>query len=407
MQIYKVGGAVRDRLLNLPVKDNDWVVVGATIEVMEEQGYQQVGRDFPVFLHPKTHEEYALARTERKTAAGYQGFVVHATPNVSLEDDLLRRDLTINAMAEAEDGSIIDLFNGQADLQAGILRHVSPAFIEDPVRILRLARFAARFNFHVADETQQLMQHMVENGEVDALVAERVWAELDRALIEPYPQRFIEVLRQCGALAKILPEIDQLFGVPQPEQYHPEVDTGIHMLLSLQRARALTEDAETLFAVLCHDIGKGTTDPALHPKHIKHEIRGIDSVRALCNRWRVPKSFKEMALLVTEYHTHCHRAESLQPKTWVKLFQAINPVRFPQRVTQFLIACQADAQGRTGYEDTPYPQAKLCRQVFAVIATVEVKAIIEAGFTGAAISEELHVQRVKAVRGYLKSLNLR
>jgi len=401
MKIYQVGGVVRDELLGHPNKDRDWVIVGTTPQTFLKLGYTQVGKDFPVFLHPDTHEEYALARTERKIDKGYTGFTVYAAPDVSLEEDLQRRDLTINAMAKDAQGQLIDPFNGQADLKAGILRHVSPAFIEDPVRILRIARFAARFNFNVADETQQLMQTMVKNGEVDALVAERVWQEMVRALTEPYPQRFFEVLRNCGALAVMFPEINDLFGVPQPEKYHPEIDTGIHTLMCLQQARGLTNDSQIMFAVLMHDLGKAKTDKAILPSHYGHEERGVKLVKQLCHRYRVPTQHRELAILMTRYHTHCHQAYQLKAKTIVKLFQSLDAFRRPQRFEQFLLACQADAQGRTDFENDAYPQADLLRQALAQVNQVDVKTIIAAGFTGAKIGEQLHKRRLNILQSFL------
>jgi len=402
MQIYQVGGAVRDKLLGIPNQDRDWVVVGVTPDQMRELGYIQVGRDFPVFLHPITQEEYALARTERKTQPGYTGFVVHATPEVTLEDDLRRRDLTINAMAEDSNGRLIDPFNGQADLHAGILRHVSPAFVEDPVRILRLARFTARFNFKVAAETQTLMITMVNQGEVNALVPERVWQETVRALSEPHPHRFFEVLRECGALARIFPEIDQLFGIPQPPVYHPEIDTGIHVLLCLQQIRKMTEDSRVIFAVLTHDLGKGTTPVEILPSHHDHEERGVELVRTLCQRYRIPNQYQELAVLVARFHTHCHRADDLNPKTILKTLESLDAFRRPQRLEQFLLACGADFHGRTGFENRPYPQADWFRQIFIIAQQVQISTILADGFSGAEISLELHRRRLTAIKREFK-----
>jgi tRNA nucleotidyltransferase (CCA-adding enzyme) len=364
---------------------------------MLAQGFTQVGRDFPVFLHPTTHEEYALARTERKTKPGYTGFTVYAAPDVTLEDDLRRRDLTINAMAENSEGQLIDPFGGATDLQQGILRHVSPAFVEDPVRILRLARFAARFGFRVASETLVLMQEMVNHGEVDALVAERVWQETVRALGEPQPDKFIEVLRASGALARIFVEIDRLFGVPQPAEYHPEIDTGIHTLLCLQQARRLTDDTQVIFAVLTHDLGKGTTPREEWPKHIAHEERSADLVESLCLRYKIPNHYRELALMVARYHSHCHHFEDLKPKTVLKTLQNLDAFRRPQRFEQFLLACEADARGRLGLSEQPYPQANWFRQVFTVANQVEAKAVVADGFTGVAVGEELYRRRLQAV----------
>jgi tRNA nucleotidyltransferase (CCA-adding enzyme) len=357
MKIYQVGGMVRDKLLGYPSQDQDWVVVGATLEEMLALGYTQVGRDFPVFLHPITHEAYALARTERKTKPGYIGFTVYAAPEVTLEEDLQRRDLTINAMAEDTEGHLIDPFNGLADLRAGILRHVSPAFVEDPVRILRVARFAARFGFQVAAATIALMVEMVNNGEVDALVPERVWQETVRALGEPQPQQFFTVLRSCGALARIFPEIERLFGVPQPPHYHPEIDTGTHVMLCLQQARQMTDDTQVIFAVLTHDLGKGTTPPEEWPRHIDHEQRGTGLIELLCQRYRVPHQYRDLAVLVARYHSRCHRVTELRAATLLDTLHHLDAFRRPQRLEQFLLACEADFRGRLGCAEQPYPQA--------------------------------------------------
>ena len=351
-----VGGAVRDKLLDLPVTDHDWVVTGATPEEMIALGYRQVGKDFPVFLHPRTQEEYALARTERKVGRGYKGFVVDASTEVTLEDDLRRRDLTINAMAESPDGVLIDPFNGAEDLRHRRLRHVSPAFAEDPVRILRVARFAARFaslGFEIVSETMDLMRAMVESGEADALVPERVWAECARALGEAVPSRFISVLRDCGALARILPELDRLFGVPQPEAHHPEIDTGVHALLALDQAAALTTDTAVRFAVLVHDLGKGVTPRSEWPRHIGHEEESVRLILEMCARLRTPNEYRDLAVLVARYHTLCHRAESLRAATVFKVLEGTDALRRPARFAQFLLACEADARGRLGRALSP------------------------------------------------------
>jgi tRNA nucleotidyltransferase (CCA-adding enzyme) len=357
-KIYCVGGAVRDGLLKLPVQDRDWVVVGATPEQMEALGYRPVGKDFPVFLHPETHEEYALARTERKTALGYKGFAVYAAPDVTLEQDLSRRDFTVNAIAQADDGSLTDPYQGQADLRDGILRHVSGAFSEDPVRILRGARFVARFGFTIAPETLELMRTMVTSGEVDALVAERVWQELARGLMEKNPSRFITTLRDCGALQKILPEVDALFGVLQPPRYHPEIDCGIHTMLVLDETAQQDYPLEVRFAALMHDLGKATTPKDILPRHIGHESRSVDLLRKLCDRLRVPGECRDLGLLVACYHGDVHRAKELRPDTIVRLFQSCDAWRKPERFRQLLDACEADAHGRTGHEKDDYPQAK-------------------------------------------------
>jgi tRNA nucleotidyltransferase (CCA-adding enzyme) len=398
MKIYQVGGSIRDKLLGHPSKDKDWVVVGATPKMLLELGYTQVGRDFPVFLHPTTHEEYALARTERKTKPGYTGFSVYAAPDVTLEDDLRRRDLTINAMALNDDGQLIDPFNGLADLRAGILRHVSPAFVEDPVRILRVARFAARFGFRVADETLALMIEMVNNGEVDALVAERVWQEIVRALGEAQPQKFFEVLHKSGALARVIPEIDRLFGVPQSAEHHPEIDTGVHVMLCLQQARQITSDTQVLFAVLTHDLGKGTTPPEQWPKHVAHEERSVELVETLCQRYCVPNQYHDLAVLVARYHTYCHRVAELSPETVLETLQSLDAFRRPQRFEQFLLACEADFRGRSGFAEQPYPQADRFRRAFETARQVDVAAVIADGFQGAAIGEELQRRRETQLR---------
>ena len=400
MEIYLVGGSVRDKHLGLPVTDHDWVVVGATPEQMQALGYRQVGSDFPVFLHPETHEEYALARTERKTAPGYKGFAVHATPDVSLEEDLRRRDLTINAMAETPAGELIDPFGGRADLENRVLRHVSPAFAEDPVRILRLARFAARFadlGFRVAEETLALMRTMVAAGEVDALVPERVWTELVRALGEMRPSRFFEILRSCGALARLLPEIDRLFGVPQPVEHHPEVDTGVHTMLVVDQAARLSADAEVRFAALVHDVGKGITPQDDWPRHIEHEARGVPLVEALCARLKAPNEFRELAVLVTRYHLHYHRAAELRPATLLDTLQALDAFRRPERFEQFLLACEADARGRPGYEQRDFAQPRILRAAHAAAAPISAARLTEQGLQGAAIGEALRRLRIAAI----------
>ncbi|MFK5912955.1 MAG: multifunctional CCA addition/repair protein [Woeseiaceae bacterium] len=401
MEIYLVGGAVRDHLLGIKTKDRDWVVVGATADELLKQNYRQVGKDFPVFLHPETNEEYALARTERKTAAGYSGFSFHADADVTLEDDLTRRDLTINAIAQSSDGELIDPYNGQADIEARILRHVSPAFIEDPVRILRLARFAARFadlGFSIAEETQQLMQNMVQQGEVDALVPERVWQETMRALGEKTPARYFEVLRDCGALKKLFPEIDRLWGVPQPEKHHPEIDTGIHTMMVLTQAAKLSNDKSVRFAALVHDLGKGTTPKSKWPKHIDHESRGVPLVNALCDRYRVPNDYRELAALVAQYHLHYHRAEELKNSTFLKTLNALDAFRRPERFELFLLACEADSRGRTGFEDKDFIQPGIYRKAFAAANKLKAKDLLELGLKGKEIKEALDIKRIQAIK---------
>lgn len=400
LEVYLVGGAVRDELLGLPVKERDWVVIGATSDELLARGFQPVGKDFPVFLHPQTREEYALARTERKTAPGYHGFDVQAGTGVTLEDDLRRRDLTINAMARDAAGRLIDPYQGRRDLDGRWLRHVSPAFAEDPVRILRLARFTARYaglGFQVAPETMALMRAMVTDGEVDALVPERVWAETVRALGEPRPELFFETLRACGALAVIFPEIERLFGVPQPPAHHPEIDTGVHTLMALAQAVRSQADVVTRFAVLVHDLGKGTTPPDEWPRHIDHEQRGADLVRGLCQRLRIPNMFRELGVLTARYHTHCHRALELRPRTLLKVLQAMDAFRKPQRFAHFLLACQADARGRLGLTERAYPQAALLAHVQQAAAAVSARPLAARGLTGLALAEALQEQRLAAI----------
>ena len=401
MEAYLVGGCVRDALLGLPIKDRDWVVVGATPREMEQLGYKAVGKDFPVFLHPQSKEEYALARTERKTAPGYTGFEFHAATDVTLEQDLMRRDLTINAIAQREDGKLVDPFHGQQDLQNRLLRHVSPAFVEDPVRILRVARFAARYaslNFTVASDTMQLMQTMVNNGEVDALVPERVWQETERALAEATPSRYFEILRECGALARIFPEIDRLYGVPQPVEHHPEVDTGVHTMMVLQQAVRLSDDTRVRFAALTHDLGKGITPKEEWPRHIEHEAKGVPLVAELCKRLRVPRDYRELAELVARYHLHFHRAKELRANTILKLIQSLDGFRRPERFAMFLLACEADARGRPGYENRVMEQPQILQRAYAAANSINVQDVVALGLKGDAIASELQQRRIKAIK---------
>ena len=400
MKIYAVGGAVRDELLGLPVADRDYVVVGATPEQMVALGYKPVGKDFPVFLHPQTHEEYALARTERNTARGYHGFAFHAAPDVTLEQDLARRDLTINAIAKDEHGNLIDPHHGVEDIKAGVLRHVSSAFTEDPVRILRLARFAARFarmGFSIADETLQLMREMVASGEADALVAERVWQELSRGLMEQKPSRLFEALRACGALARVLPEVDALYGVPQRAEHHPEVDTFVHVMMVLDYAASRNYALDVRFAALTHDLGKGTTPPAEWPRHIAHEERSVGLVAALCERLRVPTECRVLALVMAKQHGNIHRAAELRPSTIVQILQSADAFRKPQRFTRLLQACESDARGRLGFEDRPYPQAERMAVAFKAAAAVDSGAIAKQFDEPVRIKEAIHQARVAAV----------
>ncbi len=404
MKTYLVGGAVRDKLLGLPVQDRDYVVVGATPEEMVAQGFKPVGADFPVFLHPVTKEEYALARTERKSGHGYKGFKVYAAPDVTLEDDLRRRDLTINAMAEDEQGRLTDPFHGAQDLRHGVLRHVSLAFTEDPVRVLRVARFAARFatrGFSVAPETNALMQQMAASGEVDHLVPERVWTELERALGEDKPSRFFEVLRASAVLKRLFPEIDVLFGVPQPELHHPEIDTGVHVMMVLDQAARLSSDTHVRFAALMHDLGKGATPPAKWPKHIAHEARGVELVKNFCQRLRVPNDFRDLAMLTARFHTHCHRIAELRPETVVETLDAMDAFRRPERVPAFALACEADSRGRRGFEDRPYPQAALFQRAYVAARAVDTAAIAAAGAVGPEIGKRIREHRIAAVRKVL------
>ncbi len=378
MQVYLVGGAVRDEQLGVPHKERDWCVVGATPDEMIAMGYRQVGKDFPVFLHPESGEEYALARTERKTAPGYHGFAFDCSPQVSIEDDLLRRDLTINAIARDSEGNFVDPYNGRRDIELRLLRHVSDAFAEDPVRILRVAKFAARFRhlgFSIAPETLELMRTMVANGEVAALVPDRVWKETEVALRGASVRTYVEVLRDCGALEVLLPEVDALFGVPQPEKWHPEIDTGVHVLMVLDQAEMMSTDLEVRYAALTHDLGKGNTPRNQLPSHPGHEIRGCKLIRDISERLPVPKASRDLALLVAEFHTHCHRALELNAGTILKVLEKTDAFRRPDRFEQFLIACEADARGRAGLENRRYPQADFLRGAFAAAAAIDAGAI--------------------------------
>ena len=400
METYLVGGAVRDELLGRPVGERDWVVVGATPAELEARGFRAVGRDFPVFLHPETNEEYALARLERKVAPGYRGFTTDFAPTVTLEQDLARRDLTINAMARAADGRLIDPHGGQADLERRLLRHVSPAFVEDPVRILRVARFAARFapqGFTIAPETMELMRRMVADGEADALVPERVWREIERALGEPQPRAAIEALRGCGALRVLLPEVDALFGVPQPPQHHPEVDSGEHVLLALQAAAARGASVPVRFAVLLHDVGKALTPPEELPRHIAHETRGLAAVEAACARLRAPQEHRELALLASRFHTTVHRGMELRASTILELFEACDAFRRPARFHELLEACECDARGRQGREAEPYPQRARLEAGLAAAMAATLDEAERAGLAGPAFGERLRRKRLAAI----------
>jgi tRNA nucleotidyltransferase (CCA-adding enzyme) len=402
LQVYRVGGAVRDQLLGRPVNDCDWVVVGATPAQMLEAGFRQVGADFPVFLHPQTNEEYALARTERKSAPGYHGFTVHADPSVTLEQDLSRRDLTINAMALRDDGTLIDPYGGARDLRARVLRHVSEAFAEDPVRILRVARFAARFaDFRVAPETLALMRAMVDAGEVHALVAERVWQELARGLMEATPSRMFELLRECGALRVLLPEVDRLWGVPQPPAHHPEVDTGVHLMMVLDEAARVQASLPVRFACLCHDLGKGTTPADQLPRHLGHEERSVKLLRPLCERLKVPVECRELAEITAREHGHVHASLALQPAAQLRLLERCDALRRPGRFADLLLACECDARGRLGLQQRDYPQRARLLQALAFARSVDTAAVAQRfaalGQAGPQIGEAIHAARVEAL----------
>ena len=401
MEVYLVGGAVRDEQLGLPVKERDWCVVGATPDELLSKGYRQVGKGFPVFLHPETNEEYALARTERKTGAGYHGFEFQTSPDVTLEADLSRRDLTINAMARDADGNLIDPFDGMADLEHRVLRHISDAFSEDPVRILRTAKFKARFaglGFELAGETLDLMAQMVSDGEADSLQADRVWQETEAALAGPNPHLYFQVLRDCGALAVVFPELDALFGVPQPPQWHPEIDCGLHALMVLEQAAKLSDDIAVRFAALVHDLGKATTAKENLPSHPGHERRSVKLVNKMAKRLPVPRACRELGVLVAEYHAHCHRAFELRPQTILKLLKEIDAFRRPERFRKFLLACEADARGRTGFEDKPYPQAAYLERAGKEAGRVKADQAADTATNGAAIGAEIDKKRLEAIK---------
>jgi tRNA nucleotidyltransferase (CCA-adding enzyme) len=408
MRTFRVGGAVRDALLGLPVNDTDWVVVGATPEDMIAAGYLPVGRDFPVFLHPRTREEYALARTERKTGRGYHGFAFHAAPDVTLEQDLARRDLTINAIAQAPDGALIDPFGGRRDLRARVLRHVTDAFREDPVRILRVARFAARFHeFSLAPQTLELMRAMVAEGEADHLVPERVWQEIARGLMEAHPSRMFQILRACGALARVLPEVDRLWGVPQRADYHPEVDTGVHNMMVLDMSARLAAPLPVRFACLTHDLGKGTTPPEVLPKHTGHEQRSAELLKTVCNRLRVPNECRELADVVAREHGNIHRSAECGAAALVRLLERCDAFRKPQRFEQVLLACECDARGRLGMEEAPYPPRDRLLAALKAARAVDTAAIAaearERGLLGDQIGQRIQQARAQAVAQSLQT----
>lgn len=400
MKFFLVGGAVRDKMLGRPIKDYDYVVVGATPQQMLNLGYQQVGKDFPVFLHPTSKQEYALARTEKKVGAGYMGFSCDFTPDITLDQDLLRRDLTINAMAQDPDnGDIIDPFNGREDIQRKILRHVSSAFIEDPLRILRVARFAARYDdFTIATETMTEMQLIVASGELSNLTPERVWQEMQSALCEKHPEIFFNVLRECNALAIIWPELNALWGVPNPAKHHPEICSGIHTMMVLQQATHITTKATIRFAALCHDLGKATTPKEALPSHIKHEIMGLPLVEASSDRFKVPNEYRQLALKVCQFHLHSHKALELKPSTILKLFNQLDLWRKPQEFEDFLMTCEADAKGRLGFEESPYPQAAFLRKAALACQQVTAAAFVQKGLVGKQIKEAMDVERQDVIR---------
>jgi tRNA nucleotidyltransferase (CCA-adding enzyme) len=407
MKTYLVGGAVRDKLLNRPVTERDWVVLGETPESMLKQGFRAVGKDFPVFLHPKTNEEYALARTERKTAKGYKGFSIDAAPNVSLEQDLLRRDLTINAIAMTESGELIDPYGGRRDLELRVFRHVSPAFAEDPVRVLRLARFAARYaplGFTIAPETLDLIRLMIEAGEVDALIPERIWAEFVKALGEEKPSAFFYTLKECEALAKIFPEIDALFGVSQPEKYHPEIDCAVHSLMALEQAVLLSQRLEVRFAALVHDLGKAISPKDNLPHHYGHEKEGVPIVEKLCTRLRVPNSFKQLALHVTQYHTHCHRVNELRAGTLVDLLQTLGAFKSENIIQDFILACEADARGRLGFENKIYKSGEFFKKAAEIAAATDTSAALNQGLEGKKVGEAIRQLRVQEINAKFRFL---
>lgn len=403
VQIYLVGGAIRDRELGLQVVDRDWVVVGATPEYMIEQGYEPVGKDFPVFINRESGEEYALARTERKTTKGYQGFKFNAAPSITLEDDLARRDLTINAIAEDEKGQLIDPFGGLQDLKNGVIRHVSDAFIEDPVRVLRVARFAARFGFRVATETMELMRAMVENGEVDALVAERVWAEMEKALKTDAPQTFFQLLRDCGALAIVLPEIDNLFGIPQTAKYHPEIDSGVHTMMVLEQVAKISKDPLVRFAALVHDFGKAATPTSSLPSHKGHEKRGLPIIKQFCQRLRVPRKHQSLASAVAQYHLHMHKMGELRPDTVLRVLENTRSINDDNRARQIADCCIADARGRAGFEDREYWQAELFLKFQQAAKSVDSEAIAALYSNGREIKAAIQQERIAAIKAVDKT----
>jgi len=395
MKTYLVGGAVRNKLLGLPVKDRDWVVIGATPKKMIEEGFEPIGENFPVFLHPKTKEEYALARTERKSGKGYKGFVFYSSPKVTLEDDLKRRDLTINAIAEDENGELIDPYGGEADLKNGILRHVSPAFVEDPLRVLRIARFAACFGFKIADETIKLLHIISKSNELDTLTPERVWSEMEKALAGKYPTRFILALRSCNALKILFPEIDALFGIPQNKKYHPEIDVGRHTLMALNQSVQLSSDPIVRFSVLVHDLGKATTPKEQLPNHDGHETRGINIIDSFCERYKIPNKYHDLAACVSEFHIDCHQIQEMEPKEILERLEKLDAFRRPERFKKFLIACESDSRGRAGFEEKEFPQAKYFLNALEISRGVNVDLLANKSLKGKELGEALRKERIK------------
>ena len=395
MKTYLVGGAVRNKLLGLPVKDRDWVVIGATPKKMIEEGFEPIGENFPVFLHPKTKEEYALARTERKSGKGYKGFVFYSSPKVTLEDDLKRRDLTINAIAEDENGELIDPYGGEADLKNGILRHVSPAFVEDPLRVLRIARFAACFGFKIADETIKLLHIISKSNELDTLTPERVWSEMEKALAGKYPTRFILALRSCNALKILFPEIDALFGIPQDKKYHPEIDVGRHTLMALNQSVQLSSDPIVRFSVLVHDLGKATTPKEQLPNHDGHETRGINIIDSFCERYKIPNKYHDLAACVSEFHIDCHQIQEMEPKEILERLEKLDAFRRPERFKKFLIACESDSRGRAGFEEKEFPQAKYFLNALEISRGVNVDLLANKSLKGKELGEALRKERIK------------
>ena len=402
MKIYLVGGAVRDKLMGIPIKDRDWVVIGATPEEMIREGYIAVGEDFPVFLHPETKEEYALARTERKSGKGYKGFVFYSSPEITLEDDLKRRDLTINAIAEDEDGNLIDPYGGEADLKNGILRHISSAFVEDPLRVLRVARFAARFGFKIADETMELLKTISKSGELDTLIPERVWSEMQKALTGKYPTRFILALKSCYALEKLFPEIEALFGIPQDKKSHPEIDVGRHTLMALNQSVQLSSDPLIRFAVLVHDLGKATTPKKQLPNHDGHESRGVKIINSFCKRYKVPNKYHDLAACVSEFHLDCHKIQEMNPKEILEKLEKLDAFRRTERFKQFLTACESDSRGRAGYEEKEFPQAKYFLNALEITKDVDIDILKNKGLEGEKLGKALRKERIKILEKALR-----